>query len=402
MPPDPVQIKALKYLERLRSDLLATALPTTTTTSTTSKPSFSSWFGSSNKILTTSAIQPRGVYLHGGVGCGKTFLMHTIFRDHLLKDSELHTQWHIQSHHFHAFMLHVHQELHQVAQDESKNDAEDHMEAVLNRMVHHTVVAHPNRSRPLLLLFDEFQVTDVADAMLLQRLFTGLWERQCVVVATSNRAPDDLYLNGLQRDRFLPFIAQLKEQCEVVSLWESDNDYRLVLRNQDDDEDGTNKSSVFFAGASRKKSFDRLFASMTANATVGPTSVTTHGRTVPIPQAAKGMCRFTFADLCQQAKSAADYIAIANNFHTIFLSDIPTLRLEHINWVRRFITCIDTMYEGHVKLILHTTEAATPQDIFVVPADSGEHDEVFAFDRTVSRLTEMSSQTYLLAARKQQ
>jgi protein AFG1 len=368
---------------------------------------------SAAKKPATCTSEIRGVYLHGGVGCGKTFLMNRIFHDSLAG-----TAWagELQKTHFHKFMLRVHQEMHVARQINHSSihrssSSSSRSDAILPSVVEKVAAAGR------LLCFDEFQVTDVADALILQRLFTGLWEKGCVVVATSNRQPDDLYLHGLQRDRFLPFIEQVKSNCESVSLWESDTDYRLLMKRMDEnettltinDDEHVFKNShrpkklrrVYFAGGREAwKDFDAQFYDMAGGAAVSPTSLRTQGRNVTIPQAAlaNGICRFTFEDLCQKALGAADYLLLGQHFHTVFLEQIPILKLEHVNWVRRFIIFVDSMYECNCKLILHAKTA--PVDIFQPGAEAESIDEVFAFHRTVSRLQEMSSQTYLLKQQK--
>lgn len=232
-------------------------------------------------------------------------------------------------------------------------------------------------------------VTDVADALILQRLFTGLWEQGAVVVATSNRPPEELYWNGIQRDRFLPFIDVIEQRCEVVSMWQSETDYRLIQKK-------LGASSVYFVGKDSRKEFDQLFYTLANGSPVAPTSVTTQGRQVPIPQAVlrRGIARFSFEDLCQKALGAADYLQIGQTFHTVFVERIPVLSINEINWIRRFITFVDAMYESKVKLILHAKTTST--EILSRTADQGKiHDEFFAFDRTISRLEEMQSQRYL-------
>lgn len=424
-----------------------------------SASSSSSSTSQQKQVLPPPAI--RGVYLHGGVGCGKTFLMNHIFHDSMA-DAASHFShgWHFRKTHFHKFMLHVHQEMHQArkrnmtlsssnnSSSTGHNNTIQHADALIDAVVDSIVgggttttgADHKNTTPPIsatpargtVLCFDEFQVTDVADALILQRLFTALWRNHCIVVATSNRPPDDLYLNGLQRDRFLPFIADLKVHCEVISMWESANDYRLILKEMDNKNKNDNKNNsinqqdgqqhqsggkingnqpaillsppqVYFQGPDRTayKDFDALFYQMVGpNTAIAPTALLIQGRRVNIPQAAlvKGVARFTFADLCQKALGAADYLIIGQNFDTVFVQDIPALNLAHINWARRFITFIDAMYESHCKVILH---AATPPERIFFHDDSSsaagtaQHDEVFAFARTVSRLHEMSSQSYL-------
>ena len=240
----------------------------------------------------------------------------------------------------------------------------------------------------IIICFDEFQVTDVADALILRRLFTGLLDGGAIIVATSNRPPCDLYLNGLQRDLFLPFIDLLEDQLHIVSMWESEVDYRLIQ--------GENKArGVYFIGDDNKIAFQEAFQKLTKGSHTSSTTLTTQGRLVHVPEASVkyGVARFTFDDLCRQAKGAADYLLIGDKFHTVFVECIPSLTMNDINLVRRFIIFVDSMYECHVKLIIHA--ATGPNDIFRVDLENEFCDEAFAFDRTRSRLEEMGSDEYL-------
>ena len=389
---DEHQIVALEALERLRQDLLGYKPPkdiidtSQTNAQSSSSSSFGSWFSSAStsaKSLVKSVTAPSpplGVYLHGGVGCGKTFCMN-MFYDSIKDGPWAHDKQKI---HFHKFMLQVHQDMHMARKDMTNNTTKRvESDAILPAVIAKTV------KDGRLICLDELQVTDVADALILQRLFTGLWENGCVVVATSNRPPEDLYLNGLQRDRFLPFIDLLNQKCQVISMWDSQIDYRLIQKMQS----GT--VPVFFVGAQGRKDMDELFYELVGTGrSVVPTALQTQGRKVKIPLASlsRGVARFNFEDLCQKALGAADYLVIGHHFHTVFVENIPILTLNELNWVRRFITFVDSMYESNVKLILH---AKTPANEIFQPETKTEHDEVFAFDRTLSRLDEMASESYL-------
>ena len=242
------------------------------------------------------------------------------------------------------------------------------------------------------------QVTDVADALILRQLFTSMLERGAIIVATSNRPPQDLYLNGLQRDRFLPFIDLLESKCRIVSMWDSDIDYRLVQAVN------TASNTVYFVGDEQRCNFEELFNkcvhSTDGNSTllesINIQTSTAGERTIRIPIASLeyGVARFSFDHLCRKPMGAADYLAIGQTFHTVFVEDVPSnLTLNDLNIVRRFIVFIDSMYESHIKVVIHAQ--STPEHIFTVDLNNQYNDESFAFDRTRSRLEEMSSTTYL-------
>jgi len=294
--------------------------------------------------------------------------------------------------HYHKFMATIHAQMHKARQDAAQQHV--HVsDAVLPAVIRQT--ARNGR----LLCLDEFQVTDVADALILQRLFTGLWQQEgCIVVATSNRAPTDLYLGGLQRDRFLPFIDLLQESCQEVSMWDSAVDYRLIQKVE-----SGQVPRLWFVGTAGLQNLDDLVN----QELVGPRkslkplqlkASPSSQRIVPVPKGSleRGLARFSFADVCQTAMGASDYLLMGQHFSTIVVDQIPTLTLNEINWVRRFILLVDALYESNVKLIFHTQQAAEATDIFpVADKENAVHDEVFAFDRTVSRLQEMTSQSYL-------
>jgi protein AFG1 len=366
---DPHQLRAIKELDRLYRELETYTPPPPIPKA---KPDTSWWSSftsqAKNKVMPNgnATIVPQGIYLHGGVGCGKTFAMN-LFHDNLPREDK-------QQVHFHKFMLRVHQQMHEAKRIEGLDGD------VLPRVVERTL------QQGRIICFDEFQVTDVADAMILQRLFTSLIEQGAVIVATSNRPPKDLYLNGVQRDRFLPFIALLEKKLNVVSMWDSETDYRLI---------NSKAKGVYFIGAEQEQDFDDVFHSLTKDSSVSSTNLSTQGRLVPIPRACivKGVARFAFEDLCTKALGAADYLVIGQNFHTVFVDRIPTMSRNEVNWVRRFIIFVDSMYECHVKLIIHAK--TEPDGIFQVDLADAACDEVFAFDRTRSRLEEMRSQQYL-------
>ena len=392
---DPHQIRALFELDRLREECipyLEGIANNAYTKSTEESIDDESWSMSSlfsfspRRQLQQSSKNtnspPKGVYLHGGVGCGKTYCMDLFY------DSLPSSVGKKQKVHFHKFMLSVHKQMHK-AKMIKKLQGDEVIDYVIKSILRQGKI----------LCFDEFQVTDVADALILKRLFTGLIDNGTIIVATSNRPPDDLYKGGLQRDLFLPFIDLLEEKCEVVSMWDSDMDYRLV-QSGSSGEEGIQKVYFVEGGdddskSSAKEKYLDLFRKLTKGAAVNSMVLDVgQGREIFVPKASEeySIARFSFHDLCGTAKGAADYLAIGDRFHTIFVDDVPKLKYNEVNLVRRWITFIDSMYECHVKLVIHA--ATDPAHMFEVDLES-EHDEVFAFDRTRSRMEEMRSEAYL-------
>jgi cell division protein ZapE len=332
---DAEQLAAVEELQRLAQDL---------------QPSKSFWLFSKKKEI-------EGIYLHGGVGRGKSMLMDLFFNyvPNTLQKRRVH---------FHEFMIETHDWLH-------ANRGSD-MADLLPAYARH-VSGNVN-----LLCFDEFHVTDVADAMILGRLFTALIDQGVIVVSTSNWAPDHLYEGGLQRELFLPFIALLKERLNAVHL-DSDTDYRQL---SDPDQD------VYYfypLNAETKQKIDLLFAELTNNKKIESKIIEVKSRGLKI-KSVKDIARMTFAQLCEQPLGAEDYIEIAKAFDTIFVENVPCLTAGKRNEAKRLILLIDCLYEGKCRLIV-----SAECDVHHL-YDGDDH--AFEFDRTISRLMEMQSYAY--------
>lgn len=308
---------------------------------------------------------PTGLYFFGGVGRGKSMLMDLFFL-HAPPAKKRRV-------HFHAFMLEVHARIHAWRQTpEAKKGDGDPIPPLAEAMA----------NEAFLLCFDEFQVTNIADAMILGRLFEAMFAKGVVVVATSNIEPDDLYANGLQRERFLPAIELLKQKLDVLAL-DGGIDYRRIrIRGL----------PVYHAplGTAATAALERAFATLTEGALVGPATLDVGGRDLVLKRAGGGVVFAAFDDLCAKALGAGDYLALAKTFHTLVLDGVPILEPDRRNEARRFVNLIDALYEHRAKLVM--AAAAVPEDLHA----KGDH--AFEFQRTASRLFEMQSQDYLAAA----
>jgi cell division protein ZapE len=309
--------------------------------------------------------QPRGLYIHGPVGRGKSLLMDLFFETAPVSRKT--------RAHFHAFMLNAHAVMRQARA--SGDHGQD--QAIL-------AVAKDAARRARLLCFDEFAVTDIADAMILGRLYEKLLEEGVVVVATSNRHPDDLYKNGLNRQLFLPFIATIKREMDVVEL-AGPQDYRLGRLMA---------APVYYAplGPAASEAADAAWERLTLGAEPHETTLDVQGRTLVVRRQAAGVARLAFDELCARALGAADYLEVAERFHTVILEDVPKLTPSMREEAARFRILVDALYEAKTKVII--TAEAQPEALY--PAG----DQSFEFERTVSRLMEMRSQDYLAAPRR--
>lgn len=305
------------------------------------------------------ALPSHGMYIWGGVGRGKTMLM-DLFYDTLPTPRKKRI-------HFHAFMLDVHASIHRKRQEDPEGD---HLIEVAEEIAEHISV----------LCFDEFQVEDVGDAMILARLFATLFSQGMIVVFTSNRPPEDLYLDGLQRDRFLPFIELLKRQVHVFHL-DKGKDYRLQRVGA--------LSKVYFypLGLEADQFLNQSFNDLANYAIPRPANLRVKGHDVAVPATYGDIAWFSFEDLCAKPLGAEDYLELTKIFRIFLVGNIPKLGADRRNEAKRFIHLIDVLYEN--KSILICTAEVPPQELYV------EGKESFAFERTASRLLEMQSEEYL-------
>jgi cell division protein ZapE len=300
----------------------------------------------------------KGLYIWGDVGRGKTLLMDFFFAAAPVRKKR--------RAHFNRFMVDVHARIHAERQRAGSSDPIP-------------VVAQALAEEARLLCFDEFQVTDVADAMILGRLFDHLFREGVIIVATSNAAPDRLYEGGLNRQLFLPFIAEIKERLDVVEL-NGLTDYRLQR---------IAGIRVYLTplDAQADAAMDAAWRRLTDSVRGRPCTLTVLGRKLTVPQASRGVARFAFDELCNRPLAGADYLGLAQEFHTVLIDHIPVMTDNMHNVARRFTLLVDTFYDEGVKLIC--SAAATPDQLYTKGIAAQ------AFHRTASRLAEMQSEDYL-------
>ena len=308
---------------------------------------------------------PRGLYVHGEVGRGKTMLMDLFFQQSPVE--------HKRRAHFHEFMADVHERIYGFRQKLARGEIADSDVIALT--------AASIFDEAWLLCFDEFHVTDIADAMILGRLFSKLFELGTVVVATSNVAPDDLYKDGLNRALFLPFIAQISAHMDVLRL-DARTDFRLEKL-------AGVKMWLVPDDAKATAALDAAWAKMTGSAPCQQRDIPIKGRVLHVPCSAHGVARFAFADLCEKPLAASDYLRLAHDYHIILIDHIPAMDDAGRNEAKRFIALIDTLYDNAVKLM--ASSEADPVSLYRA-TDGYEASE---FKRTSSRLIEMSSESYL-------
>jgi len=355
--PDPAQRHAVEMLQEMHAHLDGYRPAST-------KTGWAERFGFSKR----SAVEaPRGLYIHGAVGRGKSMLM-DLFFDCVAVERKRRV-------HFHEFMQEAHELIHEWRQSNKVSKMAEPIRPTAAKLA----------DRNWLLCFDEFEVRDIADAMIVSRLFHAMFELGVVVVATSNRHPNDLYKDGLQRDLFLPFIAILQKRLEVLNLADG-RDYRL---------DRLKGMSVYHTptGVEADRALDEAFEDLTDGRPGKPERLAFRGREILVPRAEGAVARFGFADLCESPLGPGDFLEIAKRYRSILISDVPVMNSERRDSARRFMTMIDTFYDNHIHLMLSAD--APPQGLY-----SGD-DWGFEFDRTISRLMEIQSADYIESARSE-
>ncbi|WP_299360858.1 cell division protein ZapE [uncultured Paracoccus sp.] len=344
---DPEQRDVLPILDRIVQGLAARPQPS---------GNGGGWLGRLFGAAAPTAAAPRGLYLWGGVGRGKSMLM-----DLTMQAAPIEAKRRV---HFHAFM----QEVQAGLTAARRTGAQDVVRPVAERIAAET----------RLLCFDEMQITDIADAMIVGRLFQLLFDAGVTVVTTSNRVPEDLYKHGLNRQLFLPFIALIRDRLDVVHL-DSIRDHRQGRRTGD---------QVWFvpADAAARRELDAVWDDLTDCADPGQLRLAVNGRMVVLPGGCDRVARASFDDLCSRALGPADYLAIAQALDVLIIDDIPRLGSQNFDAARRFVTLVDTLYEARVRLI--ASAAADPEELYVKGTGS------FEFQRTASRLHEMRDATW--------
>jgi cell division protein ZapE len=314
--------------------------------------------GMLSRLFGNGPSAPKGLYIWGAVGRGKTMLMDLFFEETLVEPKR--------RAHFHEFMADVHDRISQARAD-TPGDPIPHVAAGIANEAH-------------LLCFDEMHVTDIADAMILGRLFEALFAAGVTVVATSNAHPKDLYKNGLNRQLFLPFIDLIRARMEIIEL-KSQKDFRL---------DKLSGAELYFhpADAAAKAALDAHWDRLTGRHPGKSQTLDIKGRKLVVPLASVGVARFTFDELCNRPLGANDYLHIARAFHTVIIDDIPVLTPDRRDVARRFINLVDALYDSRICLI--ASAADEPDALY--PEGSGSD----LFERTASRLTEMRSEAYLV------
>ncbi len=302
------------------------------------------------RLISRKVELPKGLYIWGHVGRGKTMLMDSFFEAAKVEPKR--------RVHFHGFMQEVHAARAKIKSDDVIADIADGLAA-----------------KAKLLCLDEMQVVDIADAMILGRLFEALWARGVVIVTTSNQPPDGLYKDGLNRQLFLPFVARLKEQMDVVHLGDG-KDYRLGRVAADD-------LYVFPLGPIADAALGRIWDGLTDGERGEALDIEVLGRKLHVPQSAHSCARFSFDALCRAPLAAPDYLALARNFDTVFVEQVPVFKASERNEAKRFILAIDTLYDAGTRLVV--SAAAAPEALCTV----GPHK--LEFHRTASRLREMQS-----------
>jgi cell division protein ZapE len=354
---DVAQEQAARALDRLLDEIIVKRLA--------AKSSALGWLFAKKRETQATV---KGLYLHGGVGRGKTMLMDLFF--------DLVPVRRKRRAHFNDFMTDVHDRIakHRQARKEGTVKEDDPIPPVARALAEQAWV----------LCFDEFTVTDIADAMILSRLFSALFAEGVVLVATSNVAPENLYRDGLNRQLFLPFIAMLERHANMLSL-DGETDYRMLKLD---------KLGVYFQplGERADAAMDDAWKTMTRDAPEIAETIAIKGRKVDVPRAAGQAARFTFTDLCEKPLAAREYLAITDRYDTLFIDHVPVLDPTLRNPAKRFILLIDTLYDRRIRLVL--SAAAPPDQLY---AGRPGVTEAFEFDRTVSRLVEMQSKEWLKA-----